>query len=109
MLQTSRELMGSEYINCSYILCPPFFLPPYYFAFKEFMKKEIEKIPESEILKKYPISNKLDGWYFSLTEVSNNVWEVKGSDLWGRKVQNSGIDPELILREAVKSAKELNV
>ncbi|MEO3735138.1 hypothetical protein [Shewanella baltica] len=72
------------------------------------MKKEIEKIPESVIIKKYPISNKLNGWYFSLVEVSNNVWQVEGSDLWGRKVENSGIDPDALLCEAVKTAKELS-
>jgi len=73
------------------------------------MKKEIRKQSESEILKSYPIKGKLIGWYFRVVETSNNAWEAEGSDLWGRKVQCSGFDPEALIAETVEMAKQLNV
>ena len=69
------------------------------------MKREIRKFTESEILRDFPIAGELDGWFFRSKETSNNVWEVEGSDLWGRKVYCQGNS----LNELIAQAKTMAV
>ena len=71
------------------------------------MKKSIHKIPESEILKRYPIKGKIPGWYFSITEKSNNAFWVEGMDQWGRKIYRQGGDPDQLLEDVISDALQL--
>ncbi len=73
------------------------------------MKAEIHKKSESELLEKYPIKGKVEGWFFRTYETSNNAWEVEGSDQWGRKVYCQGNDPEALLEEAVLQAQRIKI
>ncbi len=72
------------------------------------MKKEVQKKSESELVKRYPIKGKVEGWYFRTQETSNNAWEVEGSDQWGRKVYRQGDDPKILLEEAVLEAMRIS-
>lgn len=69
------------------------------------MKRMIDKLSESEVLKQYPIGGRLDGWYFRLYETSNNAWLAEGTDLWGRKVSCQGNDEAALLQECIGMAK----
>jgi hypothetical protein len=71
------------------------------------MKRFVEKLSENEILKQYPIGGRLDGWYFRLTETSNNAWLAEGSNQWGRKVSCRGGDEIELLQECVAMAQSL--
>ncbi len=72
------------------------------------MKKEIVEKTEEEILRSYPIKGNTTGWFFRSTEVSNNAWEVEGTDKWGRKVSRQGDDPNKLIAECEKAAEEIN-
>ena len=71
------------------------------------MKRMIDKLSESEVLKQYPIGGRLDGWYFRLDETSSNAWLAEGTDLWGRKVSRQGNDEVALLQECIDMAKSL--
>lgn len=71
------------------------------------MKKRSKKIEVSEIIKEYPIADKLDGWFFSLNEVSPGMYEIKGTDQWNRQVGRTGFDPEKMLEDCIEDAKEI--
>jgi len=47
------------------------------------MKKYISPMNSSKIEKKYPIHNKLAGWFFRIEETSNGVYLVEGIDKTG--------------------------
>lgn len=71
-------------------------------------KHRVAKRTEWEILRDYPISGRLAGWYFRLREVSNNAREVEGTDRWGRKVRRSGGDLEILLSTCVWDARQID-
>ncbi len=61
------------------------------------MKAKITQKSEKEILAIYPIKSKIQGWFFKVTEISNNAYEAEGTDLFGRLVSKQGNDPEQLL------------
>jgi hypothetical protein len=69
------------------------------------MKTEIRRQNPEDLVKTYPIQNKVDGWFFRVEEVSNCVYEVEGSDLYGRKVFRSGSDPDSLLVRCAEDAR----
>jgi hypothetical protein len=71
------------------------------------MKRMIHKFSESEVLKQYPIGGRLEGWYFRLSETSNNAFLAEGEDLWGRKVSCQGNNEVTLLQECIGMAKTL--
>ncbi len=73
------------------------------------MKKQIKQIPETELLEKYPIKGRTNGWYYCVNEVSNNVYRIEGIDCWGRKVSMQGLDPDKLIEEAEREALRINI
>ena len=71
------------------------------------MKKLIKPYSKDKLLKHFPIKDRLDGWYFRIDEVSNNVYEVEGSDLYGRQVSKKGSNPEVLLNECIEDAEKI--
>lgn len=71
------------------------------------MKHLVTKQSEEEITREFPIAGLLDGWFFRKTETSAGVYEVVGSDLWGRRVSETGIEPEIVLANCVAQAREI--
>ena len=69
------------------------------------MKRLVEKLSESEVLRRYPIADRFEGWYFRLEETSNNYWHAEGTDLWGRRVACNGSDEDALLRECIALAR----
>jgi hypothetical protein len=70
-------------------------------------KREIEARSREDMVKEYPIENKLTDWYFRITETSNEAWLVEGCDIWGRKVSRTGGDPEHLLSACVSDAEKI--
>ncbi len=72
------------------------------------MKKTIQKLSVSELLKKYPIEGSVQDWYFRLSETSSNVWLAEGIDCWGRKVSCNGSTPDKLLERITSEARDIN-
>lgn len=49
----------------------------------------------------------LDGWTFTVDEVSMGVYEATGVDAAGHKVQRKGTDTDELLRDVREDAREL--
>ena len=71
------------------------------------MKKPIDRKSDDEMRQSYPIVDRLAGWYFRLTETTNNVWLAEGSDVRGRTVSCQGHDQDALLAECVERAKRI--
>ena len=56
----------------------------------------------------FPIAGVVDGWFFRSKEVSPGAYVVEGTDLWGRTVSRSGIDPDSLLAECAADARRIN-
>ena len=73
------------------------------------MRKAVSPISPEQIIREFPTSGLVEGWYFRQREISNGVWEVEGSDLYGRTVSRCGVmDPETALTECVEWARAVN-
>ena len=72
------------------------------------MKKLIKKLSESDVVAKFPIKDRILGWYFNCNEISNNAWSYQGTDLWGRTVGTDGSDYETTLQAAFEAARKIN-
>ncbi len=71
------------------------------------MKQQINIKSEKEILKSYPIKSAVQGWYFRISEIANNAYEVEGMDRFGRIVSRQGDNPDELLHSCEEYAKEL--
>jgi hypothetical protein len=71
------------------------------------MKKFVQPKTDQELIKQYPLTNIVEGWFFQVTETSQGVYSVEGVDRWGRSVSRQGIDPEILLGELKKDIDEL--
>ncbi len=54
------------------------------------------------------INNLLEGWSFTITEVSSNIYKIDGIDKNGHTVSNYGIDPIKVLDKCLKDAKRIS-
>jgi hypothetical protein len=71
------------------------------------MKRFVSKRGEREIRETYPIDGLVEGWFFRQWEFCNGGWAVEGSDLWGRKVSKQGHDPDQLLEECARAARDI--
>ena len=69
------------------------------------MKKN--NMNEPTIMKDYPISGDIEGWYFKIDEVSAGVYVVEGRDLAGRTISRTGTDPDKELKSCVDEVKQM--
>jgi hypothetical protein len=74
------------------------------------MKKQITKLSHEDVVRSYPISTNIQGWYFRKREISMNYWCVEGIDLFGREVSRTGSELELdnLLEQCKKDAEEIS-
>jgi len=71
------------------------------------MKAGMKKLAEDAIRREYPIDRQLPGWFFRVREVSPSVYCVEGTDLWGRRVSETGTDEDELLRSCVARARDV--
>ena len=69
--------------------------------------RSIQQLSPDEVRRAYPITGRLDGWFFRVHEVSPGGWSAEGSDLWGRKVSRMGDDPDALLEACVRDARAI--
>lgn len=67
------------------------------------MKQPVHKRTEAEVHQRYPLADRLPGWFFRVEESSPGHFVAEGTDLWGRVVSISGGDDALA--RAVEAAR----
>ena len=72
------------------------------------MQRYVEKLDEQIVRRDFSIAGLVEGWFFQCREVSAGVYEVKGTDLWGRQVGATGTDERELLRSCSESARAIN-
>jgi hypothetical protein len=69
-------------------------------------KKAITPASHHEMIRKYPITGLVDGWYFRQREVSASCYVVEGSDVYGRTISRQATgDPDAAMAECVAFAR----
>jgi hypothetical protein len=68
-------------------------------------KKLVTPASHREMVRKYPITGLVEGWYFRQEEVSAGCYVVEGSDVYGRTISRQTGDPEAALAECVAFAR----
>jgi hypothetical protein len=53
------------------------------------------------------IDDLVDGWSFTIDEISSNVYKVDATDVQGKHVSGYGIDPEKVLTKCIKRARRI--
>nr|WP_320012429.1 hypothetical protein [uncultured Desulfobulbus sp.] len=71
------------------------------------MKQKIQIESEMDILKSYPLKSNVQGWYFRISEIANNAYQVEGTDRFGRIVSRQGDNPDELIQSCEEYAKEL--
>ncbi len=71
------------------------------------MKRKVSPKPESEVERDFPISDRLQGWFFRVRETSASAFCAEGTDLYGRQVSRSGVDPDDLLEQCVADARSI--
>jgi hypothetical protein len=70
-------------------------------------KQTVTPRSHKEMIREYPITGLVQGWYFRQREVSNGCYVVEGSDAYGRKVsRQTTADPGAVLEECVAFARQ---
>jgi hypothetical protein len=69
-------------------------------------KQTITPRSHKEMIREYPITGLVEGWYFRQREVSNGCYVVEGSDVYGRTIsRQTTADPNAVLAECVAFAR----
>lgn len=70
-------------------------------------KQHVTPRSHKEMIREYPITGLVDGWYFRQREVSNGCYVVEGSDVYRRTIsrQTTG-DPDAVLTECIAFARQ---
>ena len=70
--------------------------------------RQVEKKDPAKVVQEFPIVDRVDGWFFRESEVSNGAYLVEGTDLWGRTVSRQGDDPEDLLSQCAADAQRIS-
>jgi hypothetical protein len=71
-------------------------------------KKPVMPASHSEMLRRYPITGIVEGWYFRQQQVSAGCWIVEASDIYGRKISRQAVgDPQPAMAECIKFAQQV--
>jgi hypothetical protein len=70
--------------------------------------KPVTPASHSEMIRQYPITGLVEGWYFRQREVSVGCYVVEGSDVYGRTIsRQTTADPDAGLAECVAFARQV--
>jgi len=72
------------------------------------MKRPVRRIPDAVLQEEFPTQGKTPGWRFRITETSNDVWLIEGSDAFGRQVRRDGGDFDRLMAECEADARQIN-
>lgn len=70
-------------------------------------RKTVTPATHNEMIRQYPITGLVEGWYFRQEEASPGCYVVEASDVYGRKISRLGVgDPEAAMAECVAFARQ---
>ena len=70
-------------------------------------KQPVSPLRHDELIRDYPLSDLVPGWYFRQIEKSAGVWDVEGRDAYGRSISKCNVpDEQAALGECVEFAKK---
>jgi hypothetical protein len=69
------------------------------------VKQPVRKLDEDTVRRDFPIADRVPGWFFRVDEVSNGAYRAIGTDLWGRRTETAGSDPEHALADCIDWAR----
>jgi hypothetical protein len=72
------------------------------------MEKTLKPYNPKELQRTHPLANLLEGWFFRCEEISAGRYQVEGTDICGRTVAATGIDPDELLKRCVADAKAIS-
>jgi len=71
-------------------------------------KKPVAPKSHREMVREYPITGLVDGWYFRQREVSAGCYVVEGRDVYGHTISRQTVgDPDAVLAERVEFARTI--
>jgi len=59
-------------------------------------------------MKEYPLVLDVEGWFYRMTELSNNFWQLKASSIKGPTLSYEGADYDALIKDCEKDAKNFN-
>jgi hypothetical protein len=72
-------------------------------------KQPVTPATHREMIRRYPITGLVDGWYFRQEEVSAGCFVVEASDVYGRTISRQGVgDPEAAMADCIQFARQVN-
>jgi hypothetical protein len=71
------------------------------------LKRTVRKLNPDTVALKFPIAGLVEGWFFRVDEMSAGSYCVEGTDLWGRRVSNSGVDGDALLKQCAEDARAI--
>ena len=70
-------------------------------------KQPVTPLSHKEMIREYPITGLVEGWYFRQREVSNGCFMVEGCDTYGHTIsRRTAAHPDAILAECVAFARQ---
>ena len=72
-------------------------------------KKAVIPAAHEEMLRHYPITGLVEGWYFRKEEASAGCYVVEASDVHGRKISRQAVGaPEAAMTECIEFARRMS-
>jgi len=72
-------------------------------------KNRVTPASHEQLIRDYPIADRVPGWYFRVREKSASLWDVEGRDTYGRQISRSSvIDEERALQECIDYARKIS-
>ena len=72
-------------------------------------KIRVKAASHEQLIREYPIADRVPGWYFRVREKTPGVWDVEGRDVSGRQVSRlSVVDEARALQECIDYARRIS-
>ena len=71
-------------------------------------KSRITPAKHEQMIREYPIADRVPGWYLRIREKTPSVWDVEGQDIYGREVSRLSVDEERALQECIDYARKIS-
>jgi len=70
--------------------------------------RPVQRKDRAQVAREYPITERVEGWFFRQRETSNGAFLVEGTDLWGRTVSRQGSNPDELLSQCAEDAERIS-
>lgn len=72
-------------------------------------KQLVTPATHREMIRRYPITGLVEGWYFRQEEISAGCYVVEASDVYGRTISRQGVgDADAAMAECTQLARQVS-